>query len=66
LIDIVKEMKVHSPEESKTDLENLTKRKIIVYDYNWRSDKVLNITMPNIYMPKNYLLMSNIIYNIVD
>ena len=33
-------MKVYSPEESETDLENPTKRKIIVYDYNWCSDKV--------------------------
>ena len=43
LVDIVKETKVHSPEESETDPENQEKRQIVVYDYNWRSDKVFYI-----------------------
>ena len=43
LLDIIKEMKVHSAEESKTDSENSTKRKIVVYNYNWPSEKIFKI-----------------------
>ena len=43
LFDIIKETKVHSAKESETDSENSTKRKIVVYDYNWHSEKVFKI-----------------------
>ena len=43
MLDIIKETKVHSAEESETDSKNSTKRKIVVYDYTWRSEKVFKI-----------------------
>ena len=50
LLDIIKETKVHSAEESETDSENFTKRKIVIYYYNWRSEKVFKIPSgPTIY-----------------
>jgi hypothetical protein len=40
-ISMLKEQEVHSPEQSETDSENEEgKRRIIVYDYSWRSDEV--------------------------
>jgi hypothetical protein len=42
VIDVIKEIKVHSPEESETDPENPNgKREINVYNYSWRSDEVI-------------------------
>lgn len=41
LLDVIQEAKIHSPEESETDPDNPEKRKIVVYDYSWRSDEVL-------------------------
>ena len=66
LLDVIKETKVHSPEESETDPENPTKRKIVVYDYSWRSHKVLKCRIficrifyiPNFYITNVYLLFS--------
>ena len=40
-ISMLKEQEVHSPEQSETDTENEEgKRRIVVYDYSWRSDEV--------------------------
>ena len=37
---ILKNNAYHSPEQSETDPEDGTKRRIVVYDYSWRSDEV--------------------------
>jgi hypothetical protein len=50
LLDIIKETKVHSAEESETDSENPTKRKIVVYDNNWRSEKVFKYHLSRIFI----------------
>ena len=42
LIDVIKEIGVHLPEESKTDPEKSnSKREINVYNYKWRSAEVI-------------------------
>ena len=38
---IIGNVSYHSPEQSETDTEDIEgKRKIVVYDYSWRSDEV--------------------------
>jgi hypothetical protein len=40
-LNMLKGCQVHSPEQSETDSENEEgKRRIVVYDYSWRSDEV--------------------------
>ena len=42
LLDVIKEIRVHSPEESETDPERPnSKRKINVYNHSWRFDEVV-------------------------
>ena len=66
IMKILEKNACHSPEESETDLENNGgKRRIVVYDYTWRSDEVCDFYVYFIFFWLFTLFISNFFYFVI-
>ncbi|GBC44608.2 hypothetical protein GLOIN_2v1785716 [Rhizophagus irregularis DAOM 181602=DAOM 197198] len=59
VLNILKDTRYHSPEDSETDKEQPDgKRKIIVYNLSWRSDETAQLTRGRNYDDESYCITS--------